>query len=113
LKKVRLRKDKIHVSRHRLDDDAGYGVVLESLTHLIDIVEIKNQRVRGGIGRYAGRAGVAEGERPRSRLHEQRVRMSVVAAFELDDEIAPGEAAREANGGHRRLGAGRDEAHHV
>ena len=36
--------------------------------------------------------------------------MPVVAAGELDDELASGEAARQADGGHRRLGPGRDEA---
>ena len=39
--------------------------------------------------------------------------MAVVAAFELDDLVAAGEGAREAHRGHRRLGAGVDEAHEL
>ena len=38
--------------------------------------------------------------------------MAVIAAGELDDHVAAGEAARQADGAHRRLGAGADHAHH-
>ena len=38
--------------------------------------------------------------------------MAVVAAFELDDEVAAGEPARHADGGHRGLGAGVHQTHH-
>ena len=37
--------------------------------------------------------------------------MAVVAALELDDHVAPGRAARQAQRTHRRLGARADEAH--
>ncbi len=39
--------------------------------------------------------------------------MAVIAAFELHREIAAGEAAREADGRHGRLGAGVDQAHQL
>src|SRR4051812_30101401 len=39
--------------------------------------------------------------------------MPVVAPLELDDLLAPGKAARHANRRHRRLGAARDQAHHL
>src|SRR5213078_1634056 len=42
---------------------------------------------------------------------EQRVDVSVVAAGELHDSRATGEAAGEADRRHRRLGAGADEPH--
>ena len=39
--------------------------------------------------------------------------MAVVTAFELDQHIASGMAAGQANGAHRRLGAGGNETDHV
>ena len=39
--------------------------------------------------------------------------MAVVAAGELDDDIPPGVAARDADGAHGRLGAGRHHADHL
>src|SRR4051812_5225229 len=39
--------------------------------------------------------------------------MTVIATLELDDGIAPGEAAREADGTHRRFGTRRDKPHHL
>src|SRR5690606_40904046 len=46
-------------------------------------------------------------------LHQQAVGVTVVAALELDDGIAPGEAAREPDGAHRGLGARADQTHHL
>ncbi len=37
--------------------------------------------------------------------------MPVITAFELDDDVAPGEAARQTNRAHGRLRARTDEAH--
>ena len=37
--------------------------------------------------------------------------MAVITAFELDDLVATGETAREADSAHRRLGPGADHAH--
>ncbi|MPN55553.1 hypothetical protein SDC9_203237 [bioreactor metagenome] len=37
----------------------------------------------------------------------------MVAALELDQDVAAGETARQADRAHRRLGAGRNQAHHV
>ena len=44
---------------------------------------------------------------------EQRIDVAVVAAGELDDQVAAGEPAREPDGAHRRLGAAGDEPHHL
>src|SRR5437879_3734509 len=63
----------------------------------------------GRFGRHAGRAWMAVGEGAGPGLDQQRVGVAVVAALELDDQAAPGEAAREANRRHRRLGARRNE----
>jgi uncharacterized Zn-finger protein len=42
----------------------------------------------------------------------QGIHVSVVAALEFDDEVAPGEAARQANGGHGGFGSGIHQPHH-
>ena len=47
----------------------------------------------------------------RSGLHQERVGVPVVAAFELDDPVASGERARHAHRAHRRFGARADEPH--
>ena len=46
-------------------------------------------------------------------LREQRVRVPVVAALELHDEIAPGEASCQTDRAHRRFGPARDEPDHL
>ena len=62
---------------------------------------------------HARRVGDAERQRARPGLHEQEVGVAVVAALELQDRRAPGEAARHADRRHRRLGAARHRAHHL
>ena len=57
------------------------------------------------------RADVAE--RAGAGLHQQRIGVAVVTALELDDLVAAGKAARQTDGGHGRLGAGADHAHHI
>src|SRR6185503_11897937 len=73
----------------------------------------ENQRVRRGAGGNAGRARIAERQRAGTGFRQQRVGVTVVTAFELDDQAAPGEAAREPHRGHGRLGARRRQAHHL
>jgi hypothetical protein len=110
---ARGRLDQIHVAGDRLDDDAGdVGAMLgESLAHGVQVVVFQGQRVRNEFRRHAGRAGVAEGQQARARLHQQAVRMAVVAAFELHDLGAAGGAAGQADGRHGRFGARADQAH--
>ena len=55
-----------------------------------------------------GRPNVAS---PEPAATKQVVRMSVIAAGELDDEIAPGERSRQADGAHHRLRARRHQSH--
>ena len=61
--------------------------------------------------RHAGRRRAAEGREPGARGDQQVIGVAVVAAGELDDQVAPGGAARQADGAHHRLGAGGDAAH--
>ena len=44
---------------------------------------------------------------------QQAIDVAVVVAGELDDRIPPGEAAGQADGAHRRFGAGVDQPHHL
>ena len=44
-------------------------------------------------------------------LDQQRINMSVVAAFKLDDFVPPGEPSCQPDAAHRRLGAAVDHPH--
>ena len=61
----------------------------------------------------AGAVRQAEGGHTRARMDEEKVRVAVVAAFELHYPVPPRECAGEPQGRHRRLGAGVDEAEHL
>ena len=67
-----------------------------------ELAEIED-RLRSRFRWNTGRAGLAERERPRARLHQQRVRVAVIAAFELDDLAASREPACKPDRTHRRL----------
>ena len=63
---------------------------------------------------HARRAGDPERRHAAPRtLREQRVRVPVVAALELHDEIAPGETSCQTDRAHRRFGPARDEPDHL
>ena len=81
--------------------------------HRVEVVVRQHDRLVGDRRRHAGRRRLPEGQRARARLHEQAVAVTVVAALELHDLAAAREAAREAQRGHRRLGARGHEAHHL
>ncbi len=78
----------------------------EDFTHLVGVVVGERDGVIGERGRHAGRARHAERQRAGTGLDQQGVAVAVVATLELDDLVAPGIAAREADRAHRRLGAG-------
>ena len=58
----------------------------------------------------AGRIRQAEGGHAGTGFDQQRVRRAVVAALELDDLVAPREAARQAQGVHAGFRAGGNKA---
>ena len=69
----------------------------------------------GGFGeslRDAGGVGDPQRRHAGAGLHQQRIDVAVIAAFELDGEIAAGEAARQAQRAHGRFGAGVHQPHH-
>ncbi len=49
----------------------------------------------------------------RSGLHQQRIHVAVIAAFELDGKVAARESARHAQRAHGGFGPGIDQAHHL
>ena len=53
----------------------------------------------------------AERHRARSGLHQERIRVAVIAALELDDLVALGRRARDPDRAHRRFRSRADEAH--
>ena len=73
--------------------------------HRVNIVERQNDGMLRERRRHARAVGIAKRERAGPGLHEQRIRVAVVAAVELDDFVAPGESAREADGAHARFRA--------
>ena len=86
-------------SKIRLD---GRGVVVGG-----------EQRLRGEGGGHAGRVRQPEGGDAGAGGGEQAVRVAVVAALELHDQVAPGGGAGEPQRAHHGLGPGVDEAHHL
>ena len=103
----------VHVAGDRLDHHAGdrVAVLRERLLELRDVVVLEDERVLDDRLRNAGAGRVAEGRETRARLDEQRIGVAVVAALELDDHVAAGGAARQAQRAHRCLGPRADQAH--
>src|SRR5690606_36614678 len=101
-------RDEAHVGGDRLDDDAGHGVV--EVGH--DVVGDDAGVLHGG-GGDAGGAGQPEGGEAAAGLGEEQVAVAVVVAGELHDDVAAGEAAGDADRGHRGLGAGGHEPHEL
>ena len=63
----------------------------------------------GRAGGHARRVGHAERGRRAAGRHQQAVDVAVIVAGELDDHVAAGEAAGQADRAHRGLGAGVDQ----
>ena len=85
-------------------------MLLEKLFNGGQIVVRRVQRELGQRRRNARARGNAQRRKPRARLDEKAIGMAVIAAFEFQDQVALGKSARDANRGHRRFGAGADEA---
>ena len=105
-------RDHAHVGGVRFDHDGGQVIrdAIDSGAHGVEAVEGDDERFRGEAGRNASAIRQVEGGDAGARFRQQPVTMAVVAARELDDLVAPGLAARQAHGGHRRLRTRVDEA---
>ena len=107
------RGDDSHVSRNRLDDDRGnlIGVSVERSLHRREIVVGRYERVGRRGARHTGAGGCPERQRAGAGLDQERVRVSVIAAFEFQDPIALRGGSRDAQRAHRGFGARAHEAH--
>jgi hypothetical protein len=103
----------VHVAGDRFHDDRGNlrPVLAERVLQLLAVVVTEHHRLAGNVGRHAGRTGVTERERAGAGLDQQTVGVPVVAAFEFDDPVPPGGPARQPDGAHGGLRAGRDQPH--
>ncbi len=103
-------RDDTHVGRSRLGDDGGdvAAVLGEGCLDGGEIVVGQHQGLGGGGGGDAGRTGQRQGGDAGPGRGEESVEVAVVAAGELDDQVASGEAAGQPDGGHGGFGAGGD-----
>src|SRR5262245_18440699 len=113
-KKILRRNDKSHVADDRFENDAGNLVAqgLEGELQRIDVVEPQQQRLRGTSLRHARAVGHAQRGGAGAGGHEETIDVAVVAASVLHYHVTVRVAAGQANGAHRRLGAGADHARH-
>src|SRR5690606_36569369 len=99
-------------SGYGFDDEAGdvLAVLVEDGFGGVEVV-VGHGEGAGGLGLGdAGAGGYAEGGEAAAGFDEQAVDVAVVTAFDFDDEVASGDAAREADGTHGGFGAAVDEA---
>mmetsp|Transcript_508 Transcript_508/g.1557 ORF Transcript_508/g.1557 Transcript_508/m.1557 type:complete len:443 (+) Transcript_508:800-2128(+) len=115
LEELLVRDDEARVAHDGLEDDARdlVLVVLEDGLHGGEVVVARAQRGLGGALGHAGRVGQAEGGHAGARLHEEGVRVAVVAALELDHLVAPRVGPHEPQDAHARLGARVCEPDHL
>src|SRR5690606_12818320 len=115
LEETDLRWHDAHVAGDGLDEH-GSDLRAPMLEQTLDAAEVVvtghegvprhvrwNTRATG----YPGREGAGAG------CYEERIGMPVVVPLELDEGVPAGSGPRDAQGAHRRLGAGVDEPHHL
>ena len=104
-----------HVAGDRFDEDGGDAILVlgEQRLNGFEIVVGSDQRLFGRRRGHTRRVRSAERQGSRARLHQERVRVAVVAALELDEQVTTGRGSRQAQRAHRGLGTRVDEAHHL
>src|SRR5689334_25446540 len=85
----------------------------EDLFERGNVVERQRERVLGQGGGHAGTVRQPECRDTRTGFDEQAVGVTVIATLKLHELRAARDAAREANGRHRRFGAAADHAYHL
>ena len=107
------RWDDTHVGGDRLGQHGGHVVLGQGASQRGAVVPVdEDGRGRLGDGDPGARRD-AQGRQARAGIGEQAVGVAVVGAGELDDDLAPGSGAGEADGAHRSLGAGAGHAQHL
>src|SRR5216110_1534477 len=107
--------DEARVADVRLDNDRrdAVGMFAKQIRDCTVVVERRGESETGELGRDAGAVGETKRRDARSGFHQKAVCVTVVTAFELDDELPTGRRARQAHRGHRRLGAAVYKPHHL
>ncbi len=106
------RRDEAHVRRVGLAQERGQLVALGGLAQGRGVVPGDDHGVRRGRLGHAGAGRDRLGGQAAARLGKQAVDVAVVGARELEDLLAAGRGAGEADRAHRGLGARRGHAHH-
>ena len=115
LQEAGSRIDHAHVGGHRLHDDAGdlAGVSVQQGLHGGQVVELGGKGVLHDVLGHTGGGGMAARQGGGTGVHQQAVGVAVVAALKLDDLVPAGGPPGQTDGGHHRLGARVDHAHHL
>ena len=100
---------------HRLDDHRRdlSAVLRERLLQRRDRIEGQREGRRGERLRDSGRIRDPQRRHARTGLHQQRIDVPVIAAFELDGQVPARESARHPQRAHRRFGARVHQPHHL
>ena len=103
------------VGRDGFQDDASdlTGIRLEGFLHGLGSIEGEDDGVIGETLGDTGTVGIAEGQGAGTGFDEERIDVSVIASFELDDLVSLGEPPCDANGRHGGFGSGIAHADHV
>jgi hypothetical protein len=111
--KAMRRRNDADVSRDRFDDDRrdGVRVGVDQRVDRRHAVVAREQRLLGHWRRDTGAGRDTQRHRAGPGFHQERIGVPVIAALELDDQLAPRERPRDADGAHRRFSAGADETH--
>mmetsp|Transcript_10241 Transcript_10241/g.17627 ORF Transcript_10241/g.17627 Transcript_10241/m.17627 type:complete len:515 (-) Transcript_10241:180-1724(-) len=105
--------DEARVAHHGLQDDGRHLVLLQQGLHALQVLVGGDQGAGGGALGHAGGVGQAEGGHARAGLHEEAIGVAVVAPVELDDLLAAGEGAHQAEHAHAGLGTRVSETDHL
>src|SRR5205823_6173115 len=106
-------KIKAGVAGDWFDNDAGdlSFVRGERCLYCLSIVVWQDNGVLCKGGRHTGAVGMPKGQRPRTCFDEQRISMTMITSLTLDDLVAFGEPAGQADGRHGGLGSGVAHSH--
>ena len=102
-----------HVAHNRLQNRAGDALAMfaEGFLQSANVVVLQDQCVLTGAGCHTGRIGYGQRRGRTAGGNQQAVDVPVVVSCELDNHIPAGVPAGQADGAHRRLGTGADQAH--
>ena len=111
----RCRGNATHVADNGLHNHGGNFVAAVGERFFYRANRVEWQRYRRLRKTFGNAGGIRNAQRRHAgaRLHQQRIDVAVITAFKLNGEIATGEAARQTQRAHRRLGTGVHQARHL